>query len=203
MRHLSLHVQSTGAQVQVVPLQRAEFAPPQPRGELQQRHLKEVVFLRLDQETADLILGEHLHLRRLFRRQLTADGGIHRDQSLRHRLLQRRVAGGVAGAHHAVGESRTVYRHIRTPTVLFQGRIELLQVALRQLVQRDLAEAGNDVQIDAVFVAGLRGDPQRGLGPGAVPEVHPVAEGHVRTGFPRDHPAGGLQRFQLLQALRL
>ena len=125
-------------------------------------------------------MGEHLHLPCLLRRQLAADGGIHTDQPLSLRLLQRDPTGGVAGTHHAVGQAGTVEVTANTPPVSFQLRVELLQVALRQLAQWDCSNVWDDVIVDPILIALLRRDPQAGLGPGLIPQVDPLAEGHVR-----------------------
>ena len=200
--HLPLNVERAGAHVQVVPFQRANFSPAHPGGQLQQGKLVEVVFLCLDQKSLHLLMGQHLHLPRLLWRQLTADGRVKWDELLVHRLFQRRSAGGVAGAHHTVGEPRTVILLPEQTPALFQLGVKLLQVALLQFVQRDRADTGDDVLVDSVLITVLGRGPQRGLGPGLVPQVDPLPEGHVRPRLARDDTAGGFQRLQLFKALR-
>lgn len=163
--HLTLDVQLPGAQIQVVPLQGAELAAPHAGRQFQQHHLVETVFLRLGQKAPHLLVGEHLHLPRFFRRQLTAHCGIHADQPLRPGFLQCDPADSVAGAHHPIRQAGAVELAADAPSVAFQLRVELLEVALRQLVQRNGAEARNDVMVDPILVALLRRDSQAGLGP--------------------------------------
>ena len=148
-------------------------------------------------------MGEHLHLPRLLRRQLAADGGIHADQPLGLRLLQRDPAGGVTGAYHAIRQAGAVEIAADAPPVPFQLRVELLEVALRQLVQRDFIDVRNDVIVDPILIALLRRDPQAGLGPGLIPQVDPLAEGHIRFCSAGDDAALHLEFFQLLLADRL
>ena len=100
---LALDVQGAGFEIQIIPLEGTDFSPAHPRGQLQQGQLEEAVLLRLDQEPLHLLVGQHLHLGAFLGWELAPHGGIDRDQPLRHGLFQRRVAGGVAGAHHAVG----------------------------------------------------------------------------------------------------
>ena len=99
---LSLNVERARLKVEVRPFQRADLAASHTRCQLEQSQLIEVVLLRLNQEPAHLIVGEHLHFLRFFRRQLAAVGGIDGDQLFLYRFLQCRAAGGMAGAHHAV-----------------------------------------------------------------------------------------------------
>ena len=197
MDHLPLNMELAGAQIQIVPLQRAELTAPHAGRQLQQHHLVEAVLLRLDQKPLHLLVGEHLHLPRLLRRQLAADGGIHADQPLGLRLLQRDPAGGVTGAYHAIRQAGAVEIAADAPPVPFQLRVELLEVALRQLVQRDFIDVRNDVIVDPILIALLRRDPQAGLGPGLIPQVDPLAEGHVRLRPAGDDTAFYFEFFQL------
>ena len=203
MNDLPLDVELAGAQIQIVPLQGADLAPPHAGRQLQQHHLVEAVLLRLDQKPLHLLVGEHLHLPRLLRRQLAADGGIHADQPLGLRLLQRDPAGGVAGTHHAVGQAGAVKITTDTPPVPFQLRVELLEITLRQLAERDFSNARDDVIVDPILVALLCRDPQAGLGPGLVPQVDPLAEGHVRLCSAGDNTALHFEFFQLFLTDRL
>ena len=67
--HLPLNMELAGAQIQIVPLQRAELTAPHAGRQLQQHHLVEAVLLRLDQKPLHLLVGEHLHLLRFLREQ--------------------------------------------------------------------------------------------------------------------------------------
>ena len=153
---LALDVQGAGFEIQIIPLEGTDFSPAHPRGQLQQGQLEEAVLLRLDQEPLHLLVGQHLHLGAFLGWELAPHGGIDRDQPLRHGLFQRRVAGGVAGAHHAVREPRPVDVRPRLAPGLFELGVELLEVALPQLVQRYLAQPRNNVLVDAVFIGFLR-----------------------------------------------
>ena len=145
-------------------------------------------------------MGEHLHLPRLLRRQLAANGRVDTNQSLGLRLFQRDPAGGVAGTHHAVGQAGAVKITTDTPPVPFQLRVELLEITLRQLAERDFSNARDDVIVDPILVALLCRNPQAGLGPGLIPQVDPLAEGHVRLRPASDDAALHFEFFQLLLA---
>lgn len=58
----------------------------------------------------------------------------------------------MAGTHHSVGQALAVKLCKPAPATLLQPCIELLQVVLRELAQRYLANFGDDVVIDPVFV---------------------------------------------------
>ena len=62
----------------------------------------------------------------------------------------------MAHPHHAVGQALTIILRARLAAAIFQPRVKLLEVVLRQPVQRNLAQLRLDVQADAVFIAGLR-----------------------------------------------
>ena len=62
----------------------------------------------------------------------------------------------MAHPYHTVRQSLAVALRARLAAALFQPRIKLLEVVLRQPVQRNLAQLRLDVQTDAVFIAGLR-----------------------------------------------
>ena len=54
-----------------------------------------------------------------------------------------------------------------------------MQVVLRELVHRNLADFGDDVVVDSVLVALLRCLSDFGLGEILIPEVQPIPEGHI------------------------
>ena len=146
---------------------------------LQQKQLIVSVLFGLGEESLQLVLCEHLHLPRFLRRQFTADSRVDPYQPFGYRFFQCHSATCVAGAHHAVGQSRCVFFHVLLSSVPLQPCVELLQIVLRQLVQRYLADVGDDVIVDSLLVVLLsqRSDGRRGVV--LVPEVDPIAEGHI------------------------
>ena len=137
-------------------MQRQQFPAPQACRQIQQEQFIVTLGLRLNEKPLQFIPRQHLHLARLFWWQLAALGGIRADESILYSPLKRRAAGRVAHPHHAVGQSLAIILRARLASALFQPRVKLLQVVLRQPVQRNLAQLRLDVQADAVFVAGLR-----------------------------------------------
>ena len=87
----------------------------------------------------------------------------------------------MAHPHHPVGETLAVEIGADEPALLFQVGVELLEILLRQLAQRDLAQLWNDVLVDVGLIGVLRGGAETGLDVGLIPEVHPFSEGHVGT----------------------
>ena len=130
-------LQLSSFQVQVIPLESQQFSLPQASGQLQQEQLEVPLRLGLDQKPLDLLTGQHLHFAGFLGRQFAADGGIHTDQSLLHRLLQRGPAVHMAGPHHAVGQPLAVVFRVEEAPALFQSGVELLQVVLCQLIEGD------------------------------------------------------------------
>ena len=55
--------------------------------------------------------------------------------------------------------------------------------------------------IDPVLIALLRRDAKGRLGPGLIPEIHPLAKGHIRFCFAGDDAAFHFHRIQLGKAL--
>ena len=74
---------------------------------------------------------------------------------LLHRFLQRGPADGVEAARHGVGEHLAELFRADEPPSRFHPGIELLEVLLGQLVQRDLPQLREDVLIDLRFVVHL------------------------------------------------
>lgn len=147
---------------------------------------------------------QHLHLPRLLGRQLAADGRVHTDQPILHRLLQCGAAGGVAHTHHSVGQSFAVLVGEALPAAFLESTVELLQVILCQLVQRDVADLRDDVQADAALVGLLRGGADLRLGVILVPVCQPVPEGHLGPHFFWLQPAALFLEFlEFLDALLL
>ena len=147
---------------------------------------------------------QHLHLPRLLRRQLAADGWVHTDQPILHRLLQCGAAGGVTHTHHSVGQPFAVLVGEPLPAAFLEPTVELLQVILRQLVQRNAADLRDDVQADAALIGLLRSWADLRLGVILVPVCQPVPEGHLRPHLLRLQPAAFLlELLELLNALLL
>ena len=87
----------------------------------------------------------------------------------------------MAHPHHPVGEPLAVEIGADEPALFFQVGVELLEIFLGQLAQRDLAQLRNDVLVDVGLISVLRGGAETGLDVGLIPEVHPFSEGHVGT----------------------
>lgn len=129
--------------------------------------------------------------------QLTAYRRACPDQILPHCLVQRRPAFGVTHTHHPIREALSIEIGTDKPSVLFQVGVELLEILLRQLVQRDPAQLRNDMPVDGAPAAVLSGGAEPGLGVVLIPEVHPLPEGHVGADLLRFRAAHRLH--QLLQ----
>ena len=177
---LSAHIQHAGFKIQIIPLERHDLAPAQAGGKIQKEDLIASLCLGLDEKPLDLLTVQHLHLPRFLGRQFTAEGRIGADKPLLHRLLQRRTAGGMARSHHTVGKTLAIELDEGLPTVFLEPSIELLEVVWGQLVQRDVAQLGNDVQANAVFIAGLCSQTDLWLGVIFIPVFDPVPEAHIR-----------------------
>ena len=126
--------QHAGFKVQILPLERYQFASAQAGAEIQQEQLVIPVRLRLNEKFLQFLPVKHLHFLRLFRRQLAADGGVCPEQVIPHGPFQGGAADRVAHPHHAVGKTRTVLLRQPFAAVLFQPPVELLQIILRQFV---------------------------------------------------------------------
>ena len=166
---LLVHIQHAGLEVEVIPLQRHQLAPAQAGSQVQKEHFVVALELRLNEKPLQFLPRQYLHLPCLLRRQLAADGGVYTDQSILHRFLQREAAGGVAHAHHSVGQSFAVLVGEPLPAAFLEPTVELLQVILRQLVQRNAADLRDDVQADAALIGLLRGGADLRLGMILVP----------------------------------
>ena len=93
--------------------------------------------------------------------------------------------------------------HQDQPPAGLQPGVELLQVILGQLVQRDMPDLRDDVLIDPVCVALLSSDTQLRYAVGFVPECDPVPEGHVLLTFADRRGVLLLQNLQLFQTFFL
>ena len=147
---------------------------------------------------------QHLHLPCLLGRQLAADGRVHTDQPILHRLLQCGAAGGVTHTHHSVGQPFAVLVGEPPPAAFLEPTVELLQIVLCQLIQRDVPNLRDDVQSDAAFVSLLRGGTDLGLGVILVPVCQPVPEDHLGPNFFGLQPAAFLlELLEFFKALLL
>jgi len=63
---------------------------------------------------------------------------------------------------------------------MFLYSIELLKVALCELIQWDFSDLRDDVLVDPILIAELRVEPKLGLTVVLIPKIQPVTEGHVR-----------------------
>ena len=176
---LLVHIQHTGFEVQVIPLQRHELTPAQTSRQVQKEHFVVALELRLNEKPLQFLPRQHLHLPRFLGRQLAADSRVHANEPILHRFLQRGATGGVAHAHHSVGQSFAVLVGEALPATILDPTIELLQVILRQLIQRDVTDFRDDVQTDAALVSLLRGGTDLRLGMILVPICQPDPEGHL------------------------
>ena len=108
----------------------------------------------------------------------------------------------MADPHHAVGKSRAKLLHPDQSSAGFQPGIELLQVVLGQLVQRDLSQFRDDVFVDPVGVTLLCSGADLGLAVSLIPERHPLPEGHILPALADGRRAFLPQFVQLIQAFR-
>ena len=137
--------------IEVVPLQRQQLAAPQACRQVQKEQFIVTLGFRLNEKPLQFIPRQHLHLARFLGRQLAALGGIGADKSILYSPLKRRAAGRMAyPPHYTVGQPLAVTLRARSlRPASFQPRIKLLQIVLRQPVQRNLAQLRLDVQADA------------------------------------------------------
>ena len=190
--------------IEVVPLQRQQLAAPQTRRQNQQKQLIVTLGFRLNEKPLQFIPRQHLHLARLLGRQLAALGGIGADEPILYSPLKRRAAGRVTHPHHAVGQPLTIILRARLASALFEPRVKLLQVVLRQPVQRNLAQLRLDVQTNTVFIAGLRRGANVRLAVRFIPVIQPVGKAHLRPQLVRRNAAElRFERRQLFRAFAL
>ena len=83
--------------------------------------------------------------------------------------------------HHPIGQALPILFCANEPPLLFQVGVELLEVLLGQLAQRNLAQLRDDMLIDGTFISVLRGRAETGLDVSLIPKVHPFTEGHIGT----------------------
>lgn len=143
--HLPSDVELTCSEVDVLPLKTEYLPSAHTRGQLEEEELVVSFLVCLDQKPSDLVLCQHLHLLCLFGWQSATDCRIGCDQTFRHCLFKCRSAGGMAGAHHSVGQALAVIFYKSASAPFLQPRVELLQIVLRQLTQRYFPDFGDDV----------------------------------------------------------
>ena len=185
-------------------MQRYQFATPRAGAEIQQEQFVVPVRLRLNEKFLQFLPIQHLHFLRLFRRQLTADGGVCTEQVIPHGPFQGGAADRVAHPHHAVGQPFAVLVGEALPATILDPTIELLQVVLCQLIQRDVTDLRNDMQADAALVGLLRSWADLRLGVILVPICQPISERHLWSHLLRLQSATlRLELLELLDALLL
>ncbi len=156
---LPLHPQCPGLEIEVIPLEGQKFASTQAGGDLQQEQLIAAILSGLDQQTLNLVRSEHLHLSGFGGREPASISGVAGNQLLGDRHLQRGAECGVTAPHRLVGEAAAIVAGILDSPVLLEVGVELLEVILRELVQRGVSQRGNDVVVDSLFIGHL------GVGP--------------------------------------
>ena len=107
-------------------------------------------------------------------------------------------------AHHSVGQFFAVLVGEALPAAFLESTVELLQVILCQLIQRDVPNLRDDVQADAALIGLLRSWADLRLGVILIPVCQSVPEGHLRPYFFGLPPAAiHLELLELLDALLL
>ena len=193
--NLSFHPQSPGLEIEVVPLEGQKFASTQAGGDLQQEQLIAAILSGLDQQTLDLLWSEHLHLPGLGGRKPASIGRVAGNQLLGDRHLQRGAKCGVTAPHCLVGEAAAIMVNIFDASVLFEVGVELLEVILRELVQRGVPQRGDDVVVDSLFIGHLGVGPEIGFLTGLIPMIQPLTQGHTWFGGGFLFPDAGSQIF--------
>ena len=85
----------------------------------------------------------------------------------------------MASPHHAVGQPFSIHIGVYYSAADLQPSVELLQIVLRQLVQRNFPDFGNDMIVNAIFIVGSCGNAECVSAVGLIPEVDPIPERHV------------------------
>ena len=171
--------------VQVRPLEGQQFSPPQAGGQFQIEGRDEAPALRFRKIHSDFLLRQDLHFPFLKLGQLASLGRIGKDQPLGHRLLQAVVQQCVDAPHHSwteafVLEFREVFA-LDSPALL-EGVVKPLDLDGGQLVQRNAANSGNDVVLNAVGVVRFCVGSDARLGVDLIPRFHPRTD-CVSPGF--------------------
>ena len=98
----------------------------------------------------------------------------------------------MAHTHHSVGQPFAVLVGEALPATFLEPTVELLQVVLCQLIQRNVPNLRDDVQADAALIGLLRSWADLRLGVILVPVCQPVPEGHLGPHLLRLQPAAFL-----------
>ena len=131
---LLIHIQYASLKVQIIPLERHEFAAPQAGGKVQKEEFIVALSLSLNEKPLKLVPVQHLHFPCFLGRQLTADGWVGADEPILYCLLQRGAAGSMTHSYHPVGQTLAVAFREGFPAILFEPCVELLQIVLGQSV---------------------------------------------------------------------
>ena len=202
--NLPFHPQRPGLEIEVIPLEGQKFASTQAGGNLQQEQFIAAILSGLNQQTLDLLWSEHLHFPGLGGRKPASIGRVAGDQFLGDSHLQRRAECGVTAPHRLVGEAAAIVAGILDSPVLLEVGVELLEVILRELVQRGVPQRGDNVVVDSLFIRHLGVGPEIGFLAGLIPGIQPLAQGHTRfVGGGFRFADTGAQFFQLSNTFRL
>ena len=85
----------------------------------------------------------------------------------------------VAGTHKSIRQPCAVLFRILQPPLPFHLSVELLQIVLRELVQRYMSDGRDNMIVDNIFVAVFRRFAKSRLTIGLIPKIYPLTEGHV------------------------
>ena len=105
---LLVHRQDSLFYIQVIPLERQQFAPAQTTGKFQIEHGQDTVLLRFLEVSADLLRREDGHFFLVLGRDAAVLTRVVRDEPLFHRLLQRRLQHRMDTPHEGVGQGFVV-----------------------------------------------------------------------------------------------
>lgn len=134
-----------------------QFTTPQSGGQLQVEQGEAAAMVCFCQIEADFLLREDLHFLLFQLWQLAALGRIHQNQPLGYRLLQAVAQEGVDTAHYPGAETFILQLDsvftLDTPALL-EIVVEPLDLDSRQLLQFDIADAGDDMVVDVVLPLG-------------------------------------------------
>ena len=88
------------------------------------------------------------------------------------RLFKGGSAMSVNASDHRIFQPCTVLLSSYEPAVAFEVRVELLECAGRDLIERDISDLRDDLIVYPLLVGGLRVFLQRRLAIGLIPEVY-------------------------------
>lgn len=178
-----LHAELAGLKVDVFPAQSEQLATAEPRGKREEDHFVEALGFRLDQEPAHFVVAEDLDLPVLFRREFAPDRLVPVDESLFLRLVERGFDARMHRTDHRARELFFAHAVAVEVSGLHLLGVELFEIALFQMRQRDLADTGDDVLIDLILIFKFCRFGDRDLTEVAIPVVDVLTERHIRRGF--------------------